>query len=127
MTHQTMDQHLARTAQPALTKSINSINSKNPPGAMASAPPALRVPPVPRAVRLARAERRRWVARMRRRAARYRDVSRTAAEAGMSTAEYAVGTIAACGFAAVLYKIVTSGPVRSALTGVIVKALHVPF
>lgn len=52
---------------------------------------------------------------------------RAAAEAGMSTAEYAVGTIAACGFAAVLYKIVTSGPVRSALTGVIEKALHVPF
>lgn len=52
---------------------------------------------------------------------------RTAAEAGMSTAEYAVGTIAACGFAAVLYKIVTSGPVRSALTAVIEKALHVPF
>lgn len=48
-------------------------------------------------------------------------------DAGMSTAEYAVGTIAACGFAAVLYKIVTSGPVRSALTGVIEKALHVPF
>ena len=52
---------------------------------------------------------------------------RTAAEAGMSTAEYAVGTIAACGFAAVLYKIVTSGPVRTALTGVIEKALHAPF
>ncbi|WP_078862473.1 DUF4244 domain-containing protein [Streptomyces sp. NRRL F-5123] len=52
---------------------------------------------------------------------------RAAAEAGMSTAEYAVGTIAACGFAAVLYKIVTSGPVRTALTGVITKALHVPF
>jgi hypothetical protein len=50
-----------------------------------------------------------------------------AGEAGMSTAEYAVGTIAACGFAAVLYKIVTSGPVRTALTGVIEKALHVPF
>lgn len=50
-----------------------------------------------------------------------------AAEAGMSTAEYAVGTIAACGFAAVLYKIVTSGAVRSALTSVIVRALHVPF
>ena len=45
----------------------------------------------------------------------------------MSTAEYAVGTIAACGFAAVLYKIVTSGAVRTALTGVIVKALHAPF
>jgi hypothetical protein len=52
---------------------------------------------------------------------------RAAAEAGMSTAEYAVGTIAACGFAAVLYKIVTSGPVRTALTGVIEKALHAPF
>jgi uncharacterized protein DUF4244 len=52
---------------------------------------------------------------------------RAAAEAGMSTAEYAVGTIAACGFAAVLYKIVTSGPVRSALTAVIQKALHAPF
>ena len=48
-------------------------------------------------------------------------------DAGMSTAEYAVGTIAACGFAAVLYKIVTSGPVRTALTGVIEKALHAPF
>ncbi|UWE13164.1 DUF4244 domain-containing protein [Actinacidiphila bryophytorum] len=52
---------------------------------------------------------------------------RAAAEAGMSTAEYAVGTIAACGFAAVLYKIVTSGPVKSALSGVIEKALHVSF
>ena len=61
-----------------------------------------------------------WLARRLRRC-------RGAAEAGMSTAEYAVGTIAACGFAAVLYKIVTSGPVRTALTGVIEKALHAPF
>ncbi|WP_237404865.1 DUF4244 domain-containing protein [Streptomyces sp. SN-593] len=45
----------------------------------------------------------------------------------MSTAEYAVGTIAACGFAAVLYKVVTSGPVRTAMTSVIEKALHAPF
>lgn len=52
---------------------------------------------------------------------------RSAAEAGMSTAEYAVGTIAACGFAAVLYKIVTSGPVKSALSAVIEKALHASF
>ena len=61
------------------------------------------------------------------RAGRVRQCRAAAAQAGMSTAEYAVGTIAACGFAAVLYKIVTSGPVRSALTGVIEKALHVPF
>lgn len=52
---------------------------------------------------------------------------RAAAEAGMSTAEYAVGTIAACGFAAVLYKIVTSDAVRAALSGVIEKALNVSF
>ena len=58
---------------------------------------------------------------------RIRRCRAAAGEAGMSTAEYAVGTIAACGFAAVLYKIVTSGPVRTALTGVIEKALHVPF
>jgi len=29
-------------------------------------------------------------------------------ENGMSTAEYAVGTVSACGFAGVLYKILTS-------------------
>lgn len=60
-------------------------------------------------------------------ARRIRRCGAAAGEAGMSTAEYAVGTIAACGFAAVLYKIVTSGAVRTALSGVIEKALHVPF
>jgi hypothetical protein len=30
-------------------------------------------------------------------------------ESGMSTAEYAVGTVSACGFAGILYKILTSG------------------
>ena len=37
-----------------------------------------------------------------------------AAEAGMTTAEYAVGTVAACGFAGVLYKVITSDVVLSA-------------
>nr|WP_245658436.1 MULTISPECIES: DUF4244 domain-containing protein [Microtetraspora] len=41
----------------------------------------------------------------------------------MSTAEYAVGTIAACAFAGLLFKIVTSGEVRSMLTALIQKAL----
>jgi hypothetical protein len=50
-----------------------------------------------------------------------------AAEAGMSTAEYAVGTVAACAFGAVLYKVVTSAAVSSALTGMIKKALDVAF
>ncbi|MEU3464958.1 DUF4244 domain-containing protein [Streptomyces sp. NPDC006733] len=52
---------------------------------------------------------------------------RSAADAGMTTAEYAVGTLAACGFAAVLYKIVTSGAVKSALSGLIERALDVSF
>lgn len=46
---------------------------------------------------------------------------------GMSTAEYAVGTIAACGFAAVLYKVVTSGAVSAELQQVIEKALSAKF
>lgn len=44
-------------------------------------------------------------------------------EAGMTTAEYAVGTIAAVAFAAVLLAVVRSGPVKSALSGIIVSAL----
>ncbi|MCI0383695.1 DUF4244 domain-containing protein [Streptomyces sp. CNQ085] len=49
------------------------------------------------------------------------------AQAGMSTAEYAVGTIAAAGFAAVLYKIVTSGPVSTAMRQLIERALDAGF
>ena len=48
-------------------------------------------------------------------------------DAGMSTAEYAVGTIAAVAFAAVLYKVVSSGTVVQALTGLIARALTAPF
>lgn len=50
--------------------------------------------------------------------------ARGGGDRGMSTAEYAVGTIAACAFAAVLYKILTSAAVRGALQGLIEKALH---
>lgn len=46
-----------------------------------------------------------------------------AAEHGMSTAEYAVGTIAAVAFAAVLIAIVKSDTVRSALEGIFSSAL----
>jgi hypothetical protein len=44
-------------------------------------------------------------------------------ETGMSTAEYAVGTVAACAFAAVLYKVVTGGSIVTALTDLIDSAL----
>jgi TRAP-type uncharacterized transport system fused permease subunit len=46
-----------------------------------------------------------------------------AADAGMSTAEYAVGTLAAVAFAGVLLKVVTGTNVLSALTAVIDRAL----
>ncbi|CAM5528116.1 hypothetical protein SAVIM338S_04073 [Streptomyces avidinii] len=48
-------------------------------------------------------------------------------DAGMSTSEYAMGTIAACAFAAVLYKVVTSEVVSTALQSTIGKALDAPF
>jgi Protein of unknown function (DUF4244) len=44
-------------------------------------------------------------------------------EAGMSTAEYAVGTVAACAFAAVLYQVVTGGSVVAALGDLVQSAL----
>ena len=49
--------------------------------------------------------------------------ARLTGDAGMSTAEYAVGTIAACGFAAVLYKVVTSGSVSAEMQQLIERAL----
>ncbi|MBT2206812.1 MULTISPECIES: DUF4244 domain-containing protein [Actinomadura] len=48
----------------------------------------------------------------------------TARDEGMSTAEYAVGTIAAAAFAGLLFKIVTSSEVKDMLTGIIEKALQ---
>ncbi|QEV19364.1 DUF4244 domain-containing protein [Streptomyces alboniger] len=48
-------------------------------------------------------------------------------DAGMVTSEYAMGLIAAVGFAGLLYKVVTSGQVRAALQALVEKALHAPF
>lgn len=48
-------------------------------------------------------------------------------DAGMVTSEYAMGLIAAVGFAGLLYKVVTSGQVRAALQAVVEKALDVQF
>jgi hypothetical protein len=47
-----------------------------------------------------------------------------AVDAGMTTAEYAVGTVAAVAFAVVLYKIVRSSAVSSALSHIVTSALH---
>jgi hypothetical protein len=48
-------------------------------------------------------------------------------EAGMTTAEYAVGTVAACGFSGVLYKVITSPQVLDLVKGVIGKAFKLAF
>ncbi|MEV6036230.1 DUF4244 domain-containing protein [Nonomuraea sp. NPDC052116] len=45
-------------------------------------------------------------------------------ERGMSTAEYAVGTIAACAFAALLFKVVSSPEVQEMLKALIDRALN---
>ncbi|WP_422627691.1 DUF4244 domain-containing protein [Rhodococcus sp. (in: high G+C Gram-positive bacteria)] len=45
-------------------------------------------------------------------------------ENGMSTAEYAIGTIAAAAFGAVLYTVVTGDNIVSALTGIVERALN---
>ncbi len=60
--------------------------------------------------------RNRWSGRWRR--------LRATAEAGMSTAEYAVGTVAACAFAAVLYRVVTGDSIVSALDALVDRALN---
>jgi hypothetical protein len=44
-------------------------------------------------------------------------------DVGMTTAEYAIGTLAACGFAALLVTILRSGEVQGLLVGVIRHAL----
>ncbi|GAA2656424.1 DUF4244 domain-containing protein [Nonomuraea recticatena] len=50
--------------------------------------------------------------------------ARLGLDRGMSTAEYAVGTIAACGFAALLFKVVTSSEVQEMLTTLVNRALN---
>ncbi|RJO77915.1 DUF4244 domain-containing protein [Nocardia panacis] len=46
------------------------------------------------------------------------------AEDGMSTAEYAVGTVAAAAFGAILYGVVTGDSIVNALTKIIDRALN---
>lgn len=46
---------------------------------------------------------------------------------GMSTAEYAIGTIAAAAFAALLYTVISGNSVVGALTGIIQRALTAAF
>lgn len=56
-------------------------------------------------------------------AARLRLMLLVADESGMSTVEYAIGTIAAAAFGAILYTVVTGDSVVSALSRIIGRAL----
>ncbi|MDT0350697.1 DUF4244 domain-containing protein [Pseudonocardia charpentierae] len=48
-------------------------------------------------------------------------------DAGMSTVEYAIGCVAAAGFAALLYSVVTGDSVTAALTQLVQRALTTGF
>ena len=48
-------------------------------------------------------------------------------DSGMTTAEYAVGTVAACGFGGILYKILTSDEVVKLLKDILRRALTMSF
>lgn len=51
--------------------------------------------------------------------------AQNSAEDGMTTAEYAIGTIAAAAFAGVLLAVVKGGGIKGALTAIIQKALSI--
>ena len=48
-------------------------------------------------------------------------------DAGMSTAEYAIGTIAAAAFGALLYTVITGDSIVGALTAIVQRALTSTF
>jgi hypothetical protein len=50
--------------------------------------------------------------------------ARLRGESGMTTAEYAVGMLAAVGFAAVLLKVLSGEDVQASLTAIIARALQ---
>ena len=49
------------------------------------------------------------------------------ADDGMSTAEYAIGTVAAAAFGSLLYTVVTSESVTAGLTSLVLRALESSF
>ncbi|MGW1378530.1 DUF4244 domain-containing protein [Streptomyces sp. NPDC002446] len=53
--------------------------------------------------------------------------SLAADDRGMTTAEYAIGTLAASALAVMLYKVVTSETVKATLQSVFERALHAQF
>lgn len=52
-----------------------------------------------------------------------RDPGRTRDQRGMSTAEYAVGTVSACGFGSILYQLLTSDFGQNLLQNILEKVI----
>jgi len=57
------------------------------------------------------------------RRARQRAVMLAVDDSGMSTVEYAIGTVAAAAFGAILYTVVTGDSIVNALSSIIARAL----
>jgi hypothetical protein len=55
------------------------------------------------------------------------DDSAMSDDSGMSTVEYAIGTVAAAAFAAILYTVLSGESVVTALTGLVQRALSTTF
>jgi Protein of unknown function (DUF4244) len=55
----------------------------------------------------------------------WKALCRNASDIGMATAEYAVATLAACGFAGLLFALLRSGEVRGMLAAIVRRALSV--
>ncbi|GLY05867.1 MULTISPECIES: DUF4244 domain-containing protein [Actinoplanes] len=55
--------------------------------------------------------------------ANYRRLRTEASDTGMSTVEYALGTVAAGALATVLFRVVTGGDVTAAITAIVLRAL----
>jgi hypothetical protein len=54
-----------------------------------------------------------------------KSIDRRSNELGMSTAEYAVGTVGACGFGGLLYELLTSDWAQNLLQSIFEKALSI--
>ncbi|HAM24308.1 MAG TPA: DUF4244 domain-containing protein [Actinobacteria bacterium] len=67
------------------------------------------------------------VAQARRRDLRHWLLRRVSGQAGMATAEYAVATVAACGFGGLLYKLLTGSAVQQLLADLLQRALSFLF
>ena len=102
---------------PQLFSATGSGRRCHPPLSQAGDHPANNLPPVNGG------SLEREVRRVRALAARRRRLG----DVGMTTAEYAVGTVAACGFGGILYKLLTSDTVVKMLRDIIERALTVAF